>query len=368
MQGRGQEVIDYARERGLALRDDSILVQGGANAYLSAGMAQPFWPEVPVILESEHYGGSRDRGNWQDGSKYLEAVEQYHASYASIHWWPREFLSECRPLIDRINARLGYRLHAVEVSWPVRVRMGAAFRLTAAWRNVGVAPCLPGGFPAVTLKDAKGGIAGLFVDESFDVGALPVAPPGEATPEFHEATFALPFSLKPGAYDLFISVGTRTGTPRIALPLQGDDGQRRYRLGTFRVTGDYDARFGPLARKGDGWLLPVEWTINQALPAGVSPFLHFEREGQIAFQGGPEAEAPKQDLQKPGAVSLGFAFSVPEQARGQEFTAKAGLWIPERIGTAEERLIPDRGELDRRVTVGTLKVGQDGAVSLVPAP
>ena len=32
------------------------------------------------------------------------------------------------------------------------------------WRNAGVAPCLPGGYPAITLKDAKDGIAGVFVD------------------------------------------------------------------------------------------------------------------------------------------------------------------------------------------------------------
>ena len=40
-----------------------------------------------------------------------------------------------------------------------------------------------------------------------------------------------PESAKPGNYDLFISVGTRDGTPQIALPITSDDGQRRYLLG-----------------------------------------------------------------------------------------------------------------------------------------
>ncbi len=35
----------------------------------------------------------------------------------------------------------------------------------------------------------------------------------------------------PGDYALYVSVGQRDGTPRIALPLAGDDGQRRYKLG-----------------------------------------------------------------------------------------------------------------------------------------
>jgi hypothetical protein len=41
--------------------------------------------------------------------------------------------------------------------------------------------------------------------------------------------------LKAGAYDVFISVGTRTGTPKIALPLAGNDGCRRYLLGKITI-------------------------------------------------------------------------------------------------------------------------------------
>ncbi len=35
----------------------------------------------------------------------------------------------------------------------------------------------------------------------------------------------------PGEYALYVSVGLRDGTPKLALPLSGDDGQRRYKLG-----------------------------------------------------------------------------------------------------------------------------------------
>ncbi len=40
---------------------------------------------------------------------------------------------------------------------------------------------------------------------------------------------------KPGQYAVFLSVGQRDGTPRLALPLAGDDGQRRYRLGQLEL-------------------------------------------------------------------------------------------------------------------------------------
>ena len=243
--GGHSAITDYALSKGVTLRDDSILVQAGKNAYFHADLAQAFWPKLPVILECEHYGSSKKRGCWQDGSLYLQAVEDYHAGYASIHWWPREFLEENRDLIRRINLRLGYRLQLVEASWPSEVDIDSDLRFAAKWRNAGVAPCLAGGYPAVTLKDDKGGIVGVFVDEGFDVRSLPVGPPGEAKVVDREVTFALspllysnwrPGVRRPGAYELYISVGTRTGTPRIALPLSGDDGQRRYRLGMLSVT------------------------------------------------------------------------------------------------------------------------------------
>ena len=240
--GRGTACMDYACRQGLTLRDDSILVQAAEKAYFHADLAQMFWPTVPVVLESEHYGPSRDRGSWADGGKYLEAIEKYHASYASIHWWPREFLAENRELVAKINMRLGYRLQLVEASWPSEISANSKLWFATDWRNAGVAPCYPGGHPAVTLKDSKGGIVGVFVDQQFDVKALPVAEPGKAQVVSQKADFALPLAsepkatpLKPGIYDVYISVGTATGTPKIALPLPEHDGHRRYRLGKLTV-------------------------------------------------------------------------------------------------------------------------------------
>lgn len=242
LQDRGRGTIEYAAQQGLTLRDDSILVQGGQNAYFNADFAPLFWDHVPVVLESEHFGPSRDRGNWKDGSQYLEAIEKYHASYASIHWWPREFLAENEPLVRKINLRLGYRLQLVEASWPSEIAVDGRFWFATAWRNAGVAPCLPGGYPAITVKDAKGGIAAVFVDDGMDMRKLPVAEPNQAPIQTHKVDFGLPLAsdertrlLKPGDYEVFISVGTATGTPRIALPLPNDDGHRRYRLGGLKV-------------------------------------------------------------------------------------------------------------------------------------
>ena len=70
-------------------RDDSILIEKPPHSYYHAYLAAQFWPTVLVVLESEHYGPSAKSGAWGNGSLYLKAIEDYYASYASVHWFPR---------------------------------------------------------------------------------------------------------------------------------------------------------------------------------------------------------------------------------------------------------------------------------------
>lgn len=236
--GRNFPLTDYAFSKGVSLRDDSILVQAPPRAWYHAEMAQQFWPKLPVILEHEHYGGSKQRGAWGDGSLLLKAVEDYHASYMSIHWWPRVELEENRALIERINRRMGYRLQLRGISWPKEVTIDKRFTVDSTWANAGVAPCYPGGFMALTLKDEKGGIVALLSDESLNMRDLGVGPPDQAPEKLNKSSFLVGHvapTTKPGTYDVYVSVGRRDGTPTISLPLAGHDGQKRYKLGTVTL-------------------------------------------------------------------------------------------------------------------------------------
>ena len=230
---------DYALQHGVTLRDDSIMVWPPPKHWYHAEMAQAFWPSLPVILEHDHLGSSIIRKAW-DGDRLLKAVEDYHASYLSIHWWPQEYLEKNRATIDKINRRIGYRLQLREMSWPKTVTIGQPFKVESTWANAGVAPCLPGGFLAMTLKDAKGGIVSVLSDEGFDVRSLEVGkadqvPTKSRSCEFTVGEFA-PVT-QPGEYDVYVSVGQRDGTPTIALPLPDDDGQHRYKVGRVVLAG-----------------------------------------------------------------------------------------------------------------------------------
>ncbi len=228
-------IMDYAFAQGVSMRDDSIMVQPPPHSWYHAEMAQVFWPEMPVILEHEHYGSSKGRNAWS-GDLLLKSVEDYHASFMSIHWWPRILLNENREIIDKVNRRMGYRLMPVEISWPAKVKTGEHFQVRWKWSNKGVAPCYPGGFAALTIKDAKGGIVSVLSDETLDMRDLKTGIPGQIPVTDHQSDFIVGLVApvtNPGTYDVYVSVGDHDGTPRIALPLKDDDGQRRYKVGVI---------------------------------------------------------------------------------------------------------------------------------------
>ncbi len=227
----GNEALDYARLRGATMRDDSILWRQGFT-FDSDWMAEPFWRDRPVIIESGHYSAN----DWGDGTDYFRAIEAYRASYVSIHGDPYQIWGDHREIIPRMNRRLGYRLQLTEAAWPATVRTGVPFKLTWTWRNAGVAPCLPGGFPALTLK-REGAIVAVLTADTLNVRDLPVGPPGEASQIQHTAHYVVPSQVGAGLCEVFVSVGSRDGTPHLALPLADGDGRLRYRLGTLQITG-----------------------------------------------------------------------------------------------------------------------------------
>lgn len=236
---------DYALSKGVTLRDDSILVQPPPKSWYHAELAGAFWPTLPVILEHEHYGPSKNKKAW-DPELLVKSVEDYRASYMSIHWWPRELLAENKGAVARINRRIGYRIQLRKITLPSEIRLGEPFEIETSWANAGVAPCYGGGFLALTLKDDRGGIVSVNVDENFDVKNLNIGPPDSApvatcrssfviARRFDDPTGKFVPNTQPGACDAFISVGRRDGTPTIALPHPGDDGQRRCKIGRVQL-------------------------------------------------------------------------------------------------------------------------------------
>lgn len=218
------------------------MVQPPPNSWYHSELANQFWPKFPVILEHEHYGSSLNRKAWNK-DLWLKSVEDYHASYMSIHWWPRILLNENKDAIEKINRRLGYRICLKEASWPESITIGAPFEIETTWKNAGVAPCYPGGYVTFTIKDSKDGIISTHTDVSFNVRDLPVTSPNEEITKtmitkiniapLFKGNFSR--NVNPGQYSLYVSVGKPDATPTIELPHDKEDNNKRYKLGIINL-------------------------------------------------------------------------------------------------------------------------------------
>jgi hypothetical protein len=139
-------------------------------------------------------------------------------------------------LIDRMNRRLGYRLQLTEASWPENIKAGEELVFSYTLRNAGAAPCLPGGNPVITLKNGTGGLVTTERNDTWDVRDLVTGPPGGA--ETREGTINLRVPADPavGTYDIYFSVECPEHKTVLSLPLQEDDGERKYRLGSLTIS------------------------------------------------------------------------------------------------------------------------------------
>jgi len=231
------ELLAYARDSGVGWRDDSIMVEPPPMSWKHAAQAQLFWRKLPVVLEHEHFHSSLGRGAWRE-ELLARAVEEHHASYMSIHGDPHQILASNKTAVATINRRLGYRFLPSEISWPDAVTVGEnarPFTVSWSWKNLGVAPSYRPYYPCLTVKDERGRLMAVLADSGFDLSGLDPAAPGQARAKTHEAEFTLGRwfapEMRPGTYDVFVSVGEVDGTPVVELPLPGDDGHRRYKVG-----------------------------------------------------------------------------------------------------------------------------------------
>ena len=251
--------LKFMRERGVGIRDDSLMCS--RKCWYHDHWGRLFAPTLPVVLETGHYVTCKLRGNWRK-DRILESVEKHQASYFTFHGFPEDFRESHAAEIDAVNRRIGYRLMLKRVSFPKVVKLGEPVSIKAEWVNKGVAPFLPGGFASWALCDKKGNVCWCFTDERFNLSSLaPTLDKGEnpvcvvsegrfgftapippwndqiladlrnSQGRVQETSFDM---LAPGEYDLCVSVGSRQGTPKIALPLVGGDG-RRYPVGKVTV-------------------------------------------------------------------------------------------------------------------------------------
>ena len=252
-------LMQRARELGIGFRDDSIFCAPPPNSWKHAHWAKAFAPLSPIVVEIGHASILEQRGIFVR-ERLLECVEEYRASYLSIHDFPERYLATYRAEIDAVNRRLGYRFVLRSATFPNEVIPDEPVVIESTWVNSGVAAYLRGATLCWSLLDAQGNVCWSATDNAFDFKRLEPTLGGKEHPLVVRSRVRFGHTVKnpdpdncliwardtgrdPGAvnvmlpsgvYTLCVSVGTRQGTPEIALPLAGAKG-RRYPLGLVTV-------------------------------------------------------------------------------------------------------------------------------------
>jgi hypothetical protein len=238
--------IDYGIEKGMWLRRD------GFGAYLNqqeSDLLLGAFPHSLIIAENAHYlrdylPGDKIRNHLTKRMSNLDTIVDqmlaHHVNYFPLGWGYEDYkvLEQNRPdLLQRASLRTGYRFIVSEASWPATAAAGGSVKVATRWVNLAVGR-LPFRYrPALFLKDAKG-----------EVVITSLARDPDPTQWFEGGNYdvafdvALPTGLPAGSYSLCTGLVDQNGTPRVALAIEGDDGQRRFELGQITVHGT-TARF-----------------------------------------------------------------------------------------------------------------------------
>jgi hypothetical protein len=212
-----QRMHQYIVERGIAYRDDSILVDYYVRAHGSTWTVRSpeffadTWQRTPQVLELQHYATVKKDGNWnarpgssaalhgagKSGPDYFRgAMELLHATYIGYHGDARQWLDDNPETTVELLNRCGYWyfLHGVRV--PKTWSPGESTAIALTWENRGVAPAyVP--FPLrVRLQGPT--------DEIFEVdsGNQKWLPSAEGKTYAERYALELPEDLPPGQYTL----------------------------------------------------------------------------------------------------------------------------------------------------------------------
>ncbi len=128
---------------------------------------------------------------------------------------------------------LGYRFVLTELTFPKSAAAGATIVLQQRWVNRNSGRCWRKYPLAAYLADAASGtvVAGPLVDDRFEQTMWLAGQTYNVTSQF-----ALPSDVSPGRYDLRIAMVDESRRPRIRLAMDGEDGFKRYKVGTIVIT------------------------------------------------------------------------------------------------------------------------------------
>lgn len=145
--GTDYEIYKYCMEKGIGFRDDSanvawyIRLGFGPSCIRTPELYSKVYKDIPVVLESDHYGDVVEGDMWNGGEGLEKAIHETHSTFVGFHYYPREWLKDNYTLAGCLANLSGYWYFPKFALLPDTIRTGSDrnyIRLT--WENHGVAP------------------------------------------------------------------------------------------------------------------------------------------------------------------------------------------------------------------------------------
>ena len=210
-------------------------------------MMQRYWRQSPMSGEGNwSYQDVKNDLNHGTMNENLEVMEAWHSNYVHFYFDAPSYLRVMREDHD-LMARsmqaggIGYRLVPTSIEWPRTEVAGHLLLLKETWINENMGRCYRQ-FPlAFYFFDKDGRQAASVVDSAFDETTWVK---GESYNNI--SVIRIPRTLPPGDYQVRIALVNSKQVPSVALGIAGDDGQKRYPIGSIRVSAAEAATPGSL--------------------------------------------------------------------------------------------------------------------------
>ncbi|MBE5787437.1 MAG: DUF4832 domain-containing protein [Clostridiales bacterium] len=117
--GEGQKILDWAKEKGMVVRNDSICYQpyienGNYHSLLAPSLHDELYENGPAVLEFVHHWQYEDcfthngESAFEEGYRAVAACERSRATFAGFHGYPRDIEKKYGPMLRYLTNRLGY--------------------------------------------------------------------------------------------------------------------------------------------------------------------------------------------------------------------------------------------------------------------
>lgn len=226
------EVLAYALSQGTGFRRDGVGSPWheqnwiGSKKYAGVPSMGDTWKRAPVVFEwfgNYEYLKSRD---WS----FDAAVNFMLSNHVTlINDNVGRVPPEAMPQLDKLARLAGARLVLRELGYEPTVKSGATLTLRMKWANVGVGKLYRPYTLRLFLLDAQGQPA---------IAAEAPVDPRDWLPGDHEVTapVRLPSTVRPGAYELALTLEDRAGQRRpLRLAMDAPEHDGRYVVGRVKV-------------------------------------------------------------------------------------------------------------------------------------